>query len=379
MKKRERTKLGGLVRPKLTARSFLAFSFGLVLCLPVIARAQKDNQNLYEEYAKKAAQQSQFDPLIGIWSGSMCGKRIVLAVIRADETGSSLQAFVINGKEVGNGFKNGDAWFEVSRSVTRGVYEGKTVYRTRFFKNWYPNRVVMTNEDIFTAFDDVTGRTCGSTTNAYVRREPRPKQKNEARSGSGFLLYQTALVLTCNHLIEDASQITVRFASGTSYEARVAARDANNDIAVLHLTGFIPQQEGFRISMEATVAAGDAIHVIGYPLGNELSRQPSIVSGQVSSTSGIEDSPTEFRMTTPINPGNSGGPVLNEHGDVVGVAASAIRGHSVEGIAFGIKIVTAISLLQQAGVKFESTESKSRSASQIFSQYSKNVVMIETK
>jgi S1-C subfamily serine protease len=377
---RQRTRVGGLFRtPKRRPRSFLTLSFGLVLCLTAIVPAQKNDQNLYAEYAKKASEQSQYDPLIGIWSGSMCGKRIILAVIRADEKGTSLQAFVTNGKDVGYGFKNGDVWFLVSPLVTSGVYEGKTVYRSRFFKNWYPNRVVMTSEDIFTAYDDVTGRTCGSTTNTYVRREPRPKQKNETRSGSGFLLYQTALVLTCNHLIEGASQISVRFASGTSYEARVAARDANNDIAVLRLTGFMPEQDGFRISLETSVAAGDAIHVIGYPLGNELSRQPSIVSGQVSSTSGIEDSPTDFRMTTPINPGNSGGPVLNEHGDVVGIAASAIRGHSVEGIAFGIKVVTAISLLQQVGVKFDSTESKSLSASQLFSQYSKNVVMIETK
>ncbi len=71
--------------------------------------------------------------------------------------------------------------------------------------------------------------------------------------------------------------------------------------------------------------------------------------------------------------------VLNEHGDVVGIAASAIRGRSVEGIAFGIKVITAISLLQQVGVKFEPTESKSGNASQLFSQYSKSVVKIETK
>src|ERR1700730_13524826 len=93
-----RTKLGGLVRtPKRRARSLLALSFALVLCLPVIVFAQKDDQNLYEGYAKKAAEQSHFDPLIGIWSGSMCGKRIVLAVIRADEKGISLQAVVITG------------------------------------------------------------------------------------------------------------------------------------------------------------------------------------------------------------------------------------------------------------------------------------------
>jgi S1-C subfamily serine protease len=356
----------------------------LLIFFPSAAFAQQKSQQLYEDYAKKVIEQSQDDPLIGIWSGSLCGKRIILAVVHSeDKRANVLEAVLLNGKDVGYGFKDGDAWFFVSHVATRGVYEGKTLYRTRLFKNWYPNRVVMTGEDVFSAYDDVTTTTCGSTANTYVRREPRAKDasgKDDGSSGSGFLLWQTALIVTCNHVVEGASKITVHFASGSSYDARVLARDANNDIAVLSLVGFSPVQEGLRLSMQNQIAAGDQVHALGYPLGEALSRQPSIVSGQVSSTLGMEDSPTEFRMSTPINPGNSGGPILNDRGDVLGIAVSGIRGRTVEGISFGIKITTALPLLQQVGVRFGEMDNRpSQTASQIFSLYSKTVVMIQTK
>lgn len=371
-----------------TSAREVSASFGL--CLAVLlffssaAFAQQKSQQLYDEYSKKALEQSQDDALIGVWSGSLCGKRIILAVVHSeDKRPNILEAVLLNGKEVGYGFKDGDAWFFVSHVATRGVYEGTTLYRNRLFKNWYPNRIVMTAEDVFTAYDDVTMQTCGSTANTYVRREPRAKHasgNDSGASGSGFLLWQTAFIITCNHVVEGASEITVHFASGSTYDARVLARDANNDIAVLKLVGFTPGEEGLRLSLQSTVAAGDAVHAIGYPLGEALSRQPSIVSGQVSSTSGIEDSPTEFRMTNPVNPGNSGGPVFNGQGEVIGITVSAIRGRTVEGISFGIKIITALPLLQQVGVRFEQTDSRpSQSASQLFSLYSKAVVMIEAK
>jgi hypothetical protein len=102
----------------------------VMLCLGVgssLAFAQSDDE-LYETYKKTTVAQSDDDPLIGIWSGSMCTKRILLAVVRNDESnGFDLKAVLLNGKEVGYGFKNADTWFYVSHLAAASVYEGKTV------------------------------------------------------------------------------------------------------------------------------------------------------------------------------------------------------------------------------------------------------------
>src|SRR5688572_26162409 len=93
------------------------------------ALAQKA-EDVYEAHKKMTEAQASEDPLIGIWSGSICGKRIVLAVVRNEEqNGYRLKAALLNGKEVGYGFKNGDSWFYVSPVAVEGVYEGKTLYR----------------------------------------------------------------------------------------------------------------------------------------------------------------------------------------------------------------------------------------------------------
>jgi len=147
---------------ELIAKWLLLASLALLFIHPATGFGQEKSQRLYDDYAKKVIEQSPDDLLIGIWSGSLCGKRIVLAVVHSeDKRPNILEAVLLNGKEVGYGFKDGDAWFFVSHVATRGVYEGKTLYRNRLFKNWYPNRVVMTGEDVFTAYDDVTTATCG--------------------------------------------------------------------------------------------------------------------------------------------------------------------------------------------------------------------------
>jgi S1-C subfamily serine protease len=222
----------------------VAISLTLVLKTALAQRAE----DVYEAHKRLTDAQASEDPLIGIWSGSMCGKRIVLAVIRNDEqNGYRLKAVLLNGKEVGYGFKNADSWFYVSAVAVAGVYEGKTLYRNRFFKNWYPNRVVMTGDDTFTAVDDAKN-SCGPPTNVYVRREPRAKTETMpvTKLGSGFLLRQTRFVMTAYHVIEGANEIHVRFPSGDKYTAELVARDAVNDLAILRLVDFKPSDDGFR-------------------------------------------------------------------------------------------------------------------------------------
>jgi S1-C subfamily serine protease len=338
--------------------------------------------DVYELYRRVTIDQANENPLIGIWSGSLCAKPILLAVIRNDEkNGFDLKAVLLNGKEVGYGFKDADPWFYVSPLAVAGVYQGKTVYRNRLFKNWYPNRIVMMDENIFSASDDARN-SCGPATNVYVRKEPRPKSAaaSHPMSGSGFLLGETAFIMTAYHVVREAKHIEVRFSSGDTYSAQMVASDMNNDLAVLKLVNYQVKDAGFTMNVNSSLSAGDLIHVLGFPLSSTLGEQASIVSGEVSSTTGIDGSPTQFRITAPINSGNSGGPILNPSGEVVGIVVSSLVGRGVENVNFGLKTSTALPLLQQVGLGRETYQrGKPMTASQIFATLSKNVVLVNTQ
>lgn len=149
------------------------------------------------------------------------------------------------------------------------------------------------------------------------------------------------------------------------------------DLAVLKLDGFSPSPErGLRIDRASSVVAGEAAHAIGYPLGAALSKDPSIVSGQVSATSGIHDAPHQFRLTAPINPGNSGGPIFNSRGAVVGVALAVIRQPKIEGVAFGIKIGAYLSMLDRLSYGFSEAPAEPMGAEDVFRSYARDVVFV---
>jgi S1-C subfamily serine protease len=335
---------------------------------------------LMEEYRPKITAQAKEDPLIGMWSGLYCGVNVVLAVVRNDEgTSYKLKAVILNGSELGSGYSDGDPRFYVNPLAEKGLYEGIVTYRNVFIRRWFPTRVAMRGPNYFTHYDDYQGETKGGTVHSYLRKEPSEENDQErAGSGSGFLLWNTSLALTANHVVEKTSRIKVYFKTNEGYEAHVLFRDSKNDLALLDIRGFNPTpNRGFKVNPQTVVSTGEQIHALGYPLSSALSRHPSIVSGQVSSDVGLEDSPTHFRMTVPINPGNSGGPILNQQGEIVGIAVSAIRDSSIEGIAFGIKIGTAFALLQKAGVQFYDEKTNPLTADQIFKKFSQDVVLIE--
>lgn len=87
--------------------------------------------------------------------------------------------------------------------------------------------------------------------NTYVRKEPRQLSDSEPsiKTGSGFLLYKTAFVLTAYHVIKGNVEVRVSFPSGASYAARMVARDANNDVAILKLLEFTASDAGLRLSL----------------------------------------------------------------------------------------------------------------------------------
>lgn len=203
-------------------------------------------------------------------------------------------------------------------------------------------------------------------------------------TGSGFLLRHTNLIVTNFHVVKEATDLNLVFPSGDQYPGRVVARDLSNDLALVEARGLRPSEAGVPIDVETALRVGEPVHALGYPLGPRLSAQPSMVTGVVSATVGIGDNIAQFRMTAPINQGNSGGPVVNKQGQVMGIAVSVLVREGVEGVRFGIKASSAVSILRQA----QATKALSTSGpdspqvvppEDIFQQISPYVVLIEAK
>ncbi len=155
-------------------------------------------------------------------------------------------------------------------------------------------------------------------------------------SGSGFIIDSNGLILTNNHVISDAEEITVYLEDGTSYSGTIEARDLVRDLAVIEIkAGGLPYLELGDLSQ---VGLGQQVVVLGYPLK----------AGSIAVTSGLV-SAIEFdsgrnitwvQTDSAINPGNSGGPLLNLRGQVIGIVSAKLVGFGIEGVGFAVSANT---------------------------------------
>ncbi|OGO18454.1 MAG: hypothetical protein A2Z15_02820 [Chloroflexi bacterium RBG_16_50_11] len=167
--------------------------------------------------------------------------------------------------------------------------------------------------------------------------------KTNLGSGTGFIIGSSGLIMTNNHVISDATEITVYLTDGTSYAGTVQSRDMVRDLAIVKIqaTG-LPTLE---IASLDGVSAGQQVYVLGYPLGQE---NVSVTSGLLSSIE-FDDgrNVTWLQTDSAVNPGNSGGPLLDSQGRVIGVVAAKMVGVSVEGIGFAISANTVNTYLSE--------------------------------
>ena len=156
--------------------------------------------------------------------------------------------------------------------------------------------------------------------------------------GTGFIVHETGLVITNKHVVEGNSQVGIRLATGEEYQGSVLNIHPTLDLASIEIESgdtFSP----LALGDSGATRVGDNVIAIGFPLGPELGREPSVTRGIISAKR--ED--LGFLQTdASLNPGNSGGPLLNENGCVVGVNTGAIvgtgEGQAISGINFAIPV-----------------------------------------
>src|SRR5438876_7611641 len=163
--------------------------------------------------------------------------------------------------------------------------------------------------------------------------------------GSGFIIDKEGHILTNYHVIADARQVKVTLHNGSSYPAVVVGTDRSHDLAVIQIKA--PSLPSMVLGDSRNLQVGQKVYAIGNPFGLSGTMTRGIVSSirQVREPDGmtIEDA---IQTDAAINPGNSGGPLLNWHGEVIGIntmIASSV-GQSA-GIGFAIPINTAKAVL----------------------------------
>ena len=202
-----------------------------------------------------------------------------------------------------------------------------------------PNRPLVPDGSPFQEFfDDFFNR----NPNGQAPRQNRPRRVQSL--GSGFVIDPSGVIVTNNHVITDADEITVNFSDGRQLVAELVGTDPKTDIAVLKVESDTPLASvDFGDSEQLRV--GDWVMAIGNPFGLGGSVSLGIVSAR---NRDIQSGPYDNFIQTDaaINRGNSGGPLFNMDGEVVGINTAIISpsGGSI-GIGFSIPAELAVGVI----------------------------------
>jgi Do/DeqQ family serine protease len=211
------------------------------------------------------------------------------------------------------------AFTAVSKQVTPSVVNISTVGR---------RKLVRPMPDLPPFFDDFFGG---------------PQVRQNRSLGSGFIISRDGFIVTNEHVIRDAESIQVKLSSNKVYQAKVVGGDPKTDIAVIKI-----EASDLPVSVlgdSDRIEVGQWAIAIGNPFGLEHSMTVGVISATGRSNVGIETIENFIQTDASINPGNSGGPLLNIHGEVVGINTAIVA--AGQGIGFAIPTSMAKPIIAQ--------------------------------
>ncbi|GAB4319233.1 MAG: DegQ family serine endoprotease [Candidatus Zixiibacteriota bacterium] len=176
--------------------------------------------------------------------------------------------------------------------------------------------------------------------------QPKEREFRQRGLGSGVIVSSDGLVLTNNHVIENADSIFVRTYDERRFSATVVGRDDKTDIAVLRIDA--DDLTPIAIGDSDDLKVGEIVMAIGSPMSENLAYTVTqgIVSATGRSNVGLADYEDFIQTDAAINPGNSGGPLVNLDGELVGInTAIASRTGGFQGIGFAVPVNMAMSIM----------------------------------
>ncbi|BDV39969.1 serine protease [Methylocystis bryophila] len=175
---------------------------------------------------------------------------------------------------------------------------------------------------------------------------PEPPQESHGAMGSGFVIDPSGIIVTNNHVIADANEITVNFTDGQKLKAEIIGKDAKVDVAVLRVKPEKPLKS-VKFGDSDKTRVGDWVLAVGNPFGLGGSVSQGIISAR---NRNIDKGPYDNYIQTDaaINKGNSGGPMFNMNGEVIGINTAILSpsGNSI-GIGFATPANTVAPIIEQ--------------------------------
>jgi serine protease Do len=178
-------------------------------------------------------------------------------------------------------------------------------------------------------------------------RQQAPRSHREGGLGSGVVISPDGYILTNNHVVDSATDVTVTLPDRREFKAKVIGTDPKTDIAVLKIEA--TNLPVITVGNSAKMQIGDAVLAIGNPYGVGQTVTMGIVSATGRTGLGIEDYEDFIQTDASINPGNSGGALVNDRGELIGINTAILAPGSGgnQGIGFAVPVNLARNVMDQ--------------------------------
>ena len=266
--------------------------------------------------------------LLGAFLALALSQAGVLALASGGGIGADAPPAALSDAELGNAFEL------IAEELSPSVVSISSVHRLRVQGGLRPSPMPWPWLEGESPFED------------FFRRMLPPADIIQRGLGSGFVISEDGYILTNNHVVREADEITVSFQDGRSLEAKVVGTDPRTDLAVLKVDarGLKPLYLGD----SDQVRVGQWVAAIGSPYGLPATLTSGIVSAIGRSRVGITDYDNFIQTDAAINPGNSGGPLVNLRGEVIGVNTAILtRSGGSNGVGFAIPVNLARSVVER--------------------------------
>jgi S1-C subfamily serine protease len=222
-------------------------------------------------------------------------------------------------------------------------------------------------------------------TGEHAASAPRePATTAIKRSGTGFFITTNGYLLTAYHVVKEAAALQI-WKDGRLTTARLVRVDAANDIVLLKVDKLTVA--ALPVISSRDVRTGLDVFTLGFPNIQLQGTEVKYTQGNISSLTGAGNDPRLFQISVPVQPGNSGGPLMDEHGQVIGLVIAKLdeiytartTGSLPQNVNYALKSSLVLSFLEslpELSGRLVQTKNNGLSRAQVVKQFGNAVVMV---